>query len=366
MKKSVTEFLQLFELLSREKEPVVKYNCYSKPSYLVNSQELARRVLSSDDYVISPHGYHQLAGHLTPFGKQALGVRSPKELKVYSDALPDCLNYNYRSQGGPTLNLSRLIGVSVLESAALNYFNLDIGDISSRLLRAIAIYEGFVAHQENFDPKKLPEDGKYQFEQAMEILQLFGQRVIQKLEADVSAESVLSTFLNATQGVSLASIWCLYEIVRRGLQDALQEAQAHQPQSQLLVHCINETLRLYPPAWVIGRTARAAQMLGEHHIPKGAFVTVCLYTLHRNGDYWPDATTFNPYRFERESGKGPLLPFSVGNRKCPAASVGFNQVRFIVSQCLSLAKWEVLDTITPMGLISLVPNQELRLVRRSA
>ncbi|HEV2441150.1 MAG TPA: cytochrome P450 [Steroidobacteraceae bacterium] len=83
---------------------------------------------------------------------------------------------------------------------------------------------------------------------------------------------------------------------------------------------LNETMRLYPPGWLLSRRAMAADVLGGYEVPSGANVLIPLYLLHRHPRYWPEPERFDPDRFsparESERPKYAFLPFSAGPRHC--------------------------------------------------
>jgi cytochrome P450 len=60
---------------------------------------------------------------------------------------------------------------------------------------------------------------------------------------------------------------------------------------------VDETLRLYPPAWITNRQAIAEDEILGHRIPAGAFVMLSPYVLHRHPDYWERPDAFDPERF---------------------------------------------------------------------
>lgn len=83
---------------------------------------------------------------------------------------------------------------------------------------------------------------------------------------------------------------------------------------------VAESLRLYPPAWVIGRMAVRQVRLFNHLIPPGAICLLSPYVMHRTARYWPDPERFDPDRFipERRSKrpKFAYFPFGGGPRVC--------------------------------------------------
>lgn len=83
---------------------------------------------------------------------------------------------------------------------------------------------------------------------------------------------------------------------------------------------VRETMRLYPPVWLFGRRAVAADRLGGFDIPAGADLFVCPWLLHRDPRHWSDAGCYDPSRFtaraEEERHRFAYLPFSAGPRHC--------------------------------------------------
>ena len=83
---------------------------------------------------------------------------------------------------------------------------------------------------------------------------------------------------------------------------------------------IHETLRLYPPAWIIGRRAIAACQLGGYDIPARAIVLMSQFIMHRDARYFPDPLRFQPERwtaeFEAALRKYAFFPFGGEPRQC--------------------------------------------------
>jgi cytochrome P450 len=80
----------------------------------------------------------------------------------------------------------------------------------------------------------------------------------------------------------------------------------------------SESLRLFPPAWVVGRTATAPDHIGGYTIPKGATVLMSQYLMHRHPVYWDQPDQFKPERFESETDRPryAYFPFGGGPRLC--------------------------------------------------
>ena len=87
---------------------------------------------------------------------------------------------------------------------------------------------------------------------------------------------------------------------------------------------LDETLRLYPPAWLVTRRSLAPDVLGGVEVPADALVIVSPWLVHRNPAAWPDPERFDPSRFldpdgarRRDVVSSPAyIPFGAGPRLC--------------------------------------------------
>ncbi|MFM7859763.1 MAG: cytochrome P450, partial [Flammeovirgaceae bacterium] len=80
---------------------------------------------------------------------------------------------------------------------------------------------------------------------------------------------------------------------------------------------VKETLRLYPPGWLISRKACENDVLGDYPIPEGTDILISLYAIQRSGSNWEHPDKFFPERFLNDTtGEDSYLPFSTGPRKC--------------------------------------------------
>lgn len=85
----------------------------------------------------------------------------------------------------------------------------------------------------------------------------------------------------------------------------------------LLNACIQETLRLYPPAWLVPRQATGPVTVAGVPLREGDNVSVNIFLLQRNARYWPQPDAFLPERW-LEGGRTPeaYMPFGAGARMC--------------------------------------------------
>lgn len=97
---------------------------------------------------------------------------------------------------------------------------------------------------------------------------------------------------------------------------------------------INESMRLYPPAWITDRENVADDDFPGCHIKKGTLIGVSFYELHRNPKYWENPDTFMPERFLGEQKKQSLqyfYPFGAGPRMCIGAGFAMYEMSLALS-----------------------------------
>ena len=131
---------------------------------------------------------------------------------------------------------------------------------------------------------------------------------------------------------------------------------------------IDETLRLYPPAWLISRQTYEDDMLGEYITPKATNCMIPVYAIHRDGRFWDEPLKFKPERFSPENSKGrhkyAYFPFGGGPRLCIGNNFALMEMQLIVPMILREFKLQ-----KPVGfqfikdpLITMRPEPEMQMV----
>ena len=80
-----------------------------------------------------------------------------------------------------------------------------------------------------------------------------------------------------------------------------------------------ESMRLYPPAWALGRLVIKDVEIGGYHIPKDSLVLMSQYVIHRDPRYYEDPERFNPERWTtdpKDTKQFTYFPFGGGARRC--------------------------------------------------
>lgn len=132
----------------------------------------------------------------------------------------------------------------------------------------------------------------------------------------------------------------------------------------LTLQVIKESMRLYPPAYLLARKALYDIDLEEHHIPKGRVIAVSPYTIHRRSKYFDNPNTFNPGRFEAEDQNQAYIPFGIGPRICLGNHFAMMKAQIILITITQTTTFELVQgqNIVPQPLTTLYPDQVIKMV----
>jgi cytochrome P450 len=132
------------------------------------------------------------------------------------------------------------------------------------------------------------------------------------------------------------------------------------PQLRYTEMVLTESMRLYPPAWAMGRQATCDVEIGPYKLPEGTYIFFSQYIIQRNADFFPDPLKFDPERFtpERKAGRPRFayFPFGGGNRQCIGES--FAWMEAILSLVTLAQKWRL--KLVPGQRIEVQPKITLR------
>jgi cytochrome P450 len=132
------------------------------------------------------------------------------------------------------------------------------------------------------------------------------------------------------------------------------------PRLRYCQQVLEETMRLYPPAWVVERTPLQDDVIGGFHIQAGSRVTLFMYEIHRHRDFWKDPERFEPERFSEENAAGrhrfALFPFSGGPRICLGRDLSMVEMMM----CLTLVLQRYRLRLEPGHPVVPLPSVNLR------
>jgi cytochrome P450 len=129
---------------------------------------------------------------------------------------------------------------------------------------------------------------------------------------------------------------------------------------------IMETLRLYPPAWSIGREAVEAIEVGPFTIPKGSQIGMLQWAVHRDARYFEEPSQFRPERWDADFVKkipaGAYFPFGGGARVCIGRDFATMEMVLVLATILQRYDVHVLHDgpVILQGSVTLRPKTRLR------
>jgi len=135
-----------------------------------------------------------------------------------------------------------------------------------------------------------------------------------------------------------------------------------------------EAMRLYPPAWAMGRQALEHYRIDNYTVPKGAIILMSPWVMHHDARYYPDPFKFDPERWTpdgREARpKFSYFPFGGGPRVC--IGEGFAWMEGVLLIATIAQRWRMRlaagEKVEPKPMITLRPRGGMRmtLARRDA
>ncbi|MFS8004638.1 Germacrene A hydroxylase [Helianthus anomalus] len=180
------------------------------------------------------------------------------------------------------------------------------------------------------------------------------------LTADNVKAIILDMFGAGTDTSSATVEWAISELIR--CPRAMEKVQAELRQAlngkerikeeeiqdlPYLNLVIRETLRLHPPLpLVMPRECRQAMNLAGYDVANKTKLIVNVFAINRDPEYWKDAESFNPERFENSNttimgADYEYLPFGAGRRMCPGSALGLANVQLPLANILYYFKWKL-------------------------
>jgi len=134
---------------------------------------------------------------------------------------------------------------------------------------------------------------------------------------------------------------------------------------------IDETMRLYPPAYLIARAAAAPDTIAGMPVKTNDVVLIAPWLLHRHEKLWRDPNAFIPQRFMPPApppDRFAYLPFGVGARICIGAHFALVESTLALARIIGAFRVELLDKVPvmPMGVVTTQPDRSpmFRITRR--
>jgi cytochrome P450 len=159
----------------------------------------------------------------------------------------------------------------------------------------------------------------------------------------------------------------LHEEVDRVLQGRLP-ALADVPSLPGVERIVTEAMRLYPPAWLIGRRALVDYPLGGYVVPAQSIIVMSPYVLQRDARYYADPERFDPDRwtpaFRAGLPKFAYFPFGGGPRQCIGESFAWMELVLVVATIAQ--QWQLRlvpgHPVVPQPLITLRAKHGMKMI----
>ena len=193
-----------------------------------------------------------------------------------------------------------------------------------------------------------------------------------KLDGQQIRDQVLTLFLAGFETVANALAWTWLLLGQNPEAEARFHAELDAvlggrmpafediPRLEYTAMVLSESMRLYPPAWAMGREVLEDVSIGPYRLRKGTMVFFSQYIVQRNAWWFPDPERFCPERFTPEAKAGrprfAYFPFGGGGRQCIGES--FASMEAILALATIAQRWRV--ELVPGQKIELQPKITLR------
>ncbi|HXG68619.1 MAG TPA: cytochrome P450 [Blastocatellia bacterium] len=193
-------------------------------------------------------------------------------------------------------------------------------------------------------------------------------------------DEAMTLFLAGHETTALALSWTWYLLslhpdVEERLAEELRAALGGRrpgmedlPNLPFADKIIKEAMRLFPPAWSIGREALQDCEIGGYHVPAGTQVYMMQWTMHRDPRYFDNPEAFDPDRwtdeFIRQLPKYAYFPFGGGPRLCIGNSFAMMEAVLILATVAQKVRLTLApnQTVTPWPSVTLRPRDGIRMV----
>ena len=185
-------------------------------------------------------------------------------------------------------------------------------------------------------------------------------------------DEVLTLFLAGHDTTALTLTWALYQIaqqpeVEAKVQEEVQTVlgdciptAADRPNLKYIEQVVQETMRLYPPAWTIGRSVLQDCAIGGRTFEAGSTLIMSQWVVHRDARWFPDPEAFLPERWADDFAKSlprfSYFPFGGGPRVCIGNTFALMETVLILAAILQ--RWK--PALVPGQSVVLNPAVTLR------
>jgi cytochrome P450 len=173
------------------------------------------------------------------------------------------------------------------------------------------------------------------------------------LEVRDQVVSLIAAGYDTTSG---SAGWLMHELLHN---DGAWKRATADVDTPHLDHVVNETLRLWPPAYLSARKATDDFSFGGYAIPGGSLVMYSPFITGRMADVWPEPAVWNPDRWDGlDVDPYAFVPFGGGYRRCIGFQFATQELKAIACAALRRCEFQYLRTkpVAPTGVASMAPK----------
>jgi unspecific monooxygenase len=184
-------------------------------------------------------------------------------------------------------------------------------------------------------------------------------------------DEVATMILAGHETTATALFWALYLLALDGATQERVAAEVQQVTAggdfeierlKFTRAVIDETMRLYPPAFLIARAATAPDTIAGMSIRKGDVILIAPWLLHRHEKLWRDPNAFIPERFMPPApppDRFAYLPFGVGPRICIGAHFALVEATLALAKIVATFRIALADRepVVPVGVVTTQPDR---------
>jgi cytochrome P450 len=161
----------------------------------------------------------------------------------------------------------------------------------------------------------------------------------------------------------------LHEEIDRVLCDRLPTV-ADVDRLPCVTRVVTESMRLYPPAWLVGRRAVDSYSIDGYDVPPRSIIVMSQWIVHRDGRHYPDPERFDPERwtpeFKARLPRFAYFPFGGGPRQCIGESFAWMELVLLVATIAQQWRFELVPDhpVVPHAAITLRPKHGMKMIPR--
>jgi cytochrome P450 len=331
-----------------------------------------------------------------------------KIINAYGEVMTNFAERSLESwRAGQTVDVHEEMTRLTLEIVAKCLFDADVGVEAKDVGRAMKVaLEDFSSQRRLIRiPKNIPTPHNLRFERAARRLDAIVNAIIKErrksheedrgdllsmliLAEDESGErmtdkqlrdEVMTLFLAGHETTANTLAWTFhllssYAAAEAKLAEELERVlggrtptMADLPRLPYVERVIKESMRLYPPAWVMGREAVGECEVGGYRMPAGTAALMSQWVVHRDPRYHRDPQRFDPDRwtaeYEERLPRFAYFPFGGGPRQCIGAGFAMTEARLVLAAVAQRFRMELVpgQRVEPYASITLRPKEGIRM-----